>query len=360
MIPWVARLFLHWVAIRGEELRSLDFMRYYATALIGRRYGWNHLYDAHSQQMVAQHLGVPAFLPNVYTPLMSLLIAPFTVMSPEAAYPLWSALLVLSVVVCCWVSVEADLLVRLVLVLMLFVPYAVQLGLLQGQVVPLQMACVVVSCRLLKAGNESAAGLLLGAVALKPQGMQLIPFVLLAAGHRRAFAAWAAVAALLAGGTAMLIGISGVESYFGRLAWAQAHPVQMMVAWDYTLARRFDSTALRTSVLLLAAGLTLWAARQHRARVEVIYSVGIVGSLLASPYLHLYDFMWLFPAGWLLVAAFPSLKTIVPLLGAYLFVLFSAPASHAARWVLLCECAWVVVLATIPTQQTRSGTARVR
>ena len=118
---------------------------------------------------------------------MSLLIAPFTVLSPEAAYPLGPAPLVLSIVVCCWVSwSEAGLLVRLVLVLMLFVPYAVQLGLLQGQVVPLQMACVVVSYRLLKAGNEIAAGLLLGAVALKPQGMQLIPFVLLAAataGH---------------------------------------------------------------------------------------------------------------------------------------------------------------------------------
>jgi len=108
-----------------------------------------------------------------------------------------------------------------------------------------------------------------------------------------------------------------------RLAWARANPQDMMVAWSYTLARRFDSAAMRAAALTAAAGLALIAAFRHRRQPAIAYAAGIVGSLLASPYLHLYDFMLLFPAAWLLLRVAPAAWVLPPLLACYLFLLLS-------------------------------------
>jgi len=122
----------------------------------------------------------------------------------------------------------------------------------------------------------------------------------------------------------------------------------MMVAWDYTLARHFQSSAGRTAALVSVAALALVAARRHRANPEIVYGAAIIGSLLASPYLHLYDFMWLFPAGWLVVRAIPAPLALLPIAACYVFLLFSTHDGKGARWVLLSECVGAVALALAP------------
>jgi hypothetical protein len=348
MLPTLARVFAHWFTMPSEEARGLDFTRYYVTALVGRRAGWSHLYDLAAQQRVAEALGVSVFLPNVYTPAMSFLVAPFTFLTPETAYLVWAMIALSSLIVCAVVLVPGPLLVRVVVLLTLFIPYSSQLGILEGQVIPLQMMCVALSYRRLILGDEVGAGLLLVSLVLKPQGMQLLPFALLVAGHRRAFLSFVAGAAVLAAGTLLAVGTTGAFAYLDRLAWAQAHPSEMMVAWEYTLARRFVDPALRASVLSLAAVVTLVAARRLRTSPELVFAAAIIGSLLASPYLHLYDFLWLFPAGWLVFRSLPGWWSLVSLATVYVFVYFSAPEHRGARWVLLCECAWLLILALLP------------
>ena len=73
-----------------------------------------------------------------------------------------------------------------------------------------------------------------------------------------------------------------------------------------------------------------------------------MGSLLASPYLHLYDFMLLFPAAWLLLRVAPAAWVVPPLLACYLFLLLSTHSGPGARWVLLCECIWICAFACTP------------
>jgi glycosyl transferase family 87 len=357
------RTLAHWFSMRAPELPGLDFTLYCATARIGLQHGWDRLYDLAAQRQISQSMGISWVLPNVYTPAMSLLSVPFAAMSPEHGYLAWSALLLASLIACCWLLAPGDAPARVVHFVLVLVPYAVQLALFQGQVIPLQMAAVAVSFALLTRGRDAAAGAVLVALILKPQGMQLLPFALLVAGRRRAFAGWLASTVLAAAGVLMLIGTNGLLAYADRLGWARTHPVEMMVAWDYTLARRFQPAWLASAILALAAALALVAARRHRRSPELVYAAAIVGSLLASPYLHLNDLIWLFPAGWLLLRALPTAYALVPLAACYVFILYSTPHASGARWVLLFECLFVAGLAAAPrsrrlvVESTRPGTS---
>ena len=343
-----ARTIGQWFSMRAPDILELDYARYFASARMGLRFGWNHLYDPEAQRIVAHDLGDLFWLPNVYTPAMSLLLVPFTLLSLHSGFILWSSLQLAALVVCWHLTARGDPPLRAVLLAMVFVPYPVTLGLLQGQVLPLQMALVAASYALASRGRDFLAGALLSCLALKPQGLQLIPFALLLAGRTRAFAGWAAAMAAIGGVVLGVIGLDGALAYAERLSWAGAHPQSLWVAWSYTLARHFDSAGARAVVLSAAVILTLIAAWRNRAHLEIAYAAGLVGSILASPYTHLYDFMLLFPAAWLTLRVAPTVWAAPPLLVAYVFMLFSHHAEKGPRWVLLCECIWVCALALVP------------
>src|SRR2546430_7486312 len=95
-----ARTLTYWFSMRSPELQGVDFTRYYASALQGLRFGWHRLYDLEAQKAVAHQLGDLFWMPNVYTPAMSLVAAPFTLLSIDAAFLLWSALMLASLVAC--------------------------------------------------------------------------------------------------------------------------------------------------------------------------------------------------------------------------------------------------------------------
>ena len=343
-----AQMLTRWFSMRLPEVRDVDYTRYCISALVGLRAGWHRLYDLDAQHEVARSLGDPYFAPNVYTPPMSILMVPFTGLSLEHGFLVWSALLLCFLIVCWHLLAPGDAPARAVQLAMVFVPYPVALGLMHGQVIPLQMALLAVSYVLLERGRDFSAGALLCVMALKPQGLHLIPFALLAAGRKRAFAGWAVAMAIVGVAVFALIRFDGAMAYMQRLAWARANPQDMMVAWSYTLARRFDSAATRAVALTAVAGLALIAAFRHRRQPAIVYAAGIVGSLLASPYLHLYDFMLLFPAAWLLLRVAPAAWVVPPLLACYLFLLLSTHSGPGARWVLLCECIWICAFACTP------------
>jgi hypothetical protein len=339
------KLLIHWFSMDAAELHGVDYARYVASALIGLRYGWSHLYDVKAQTAVASELGL-FWLPNVYTPPLSLLLVPFSWLPLHAGFVLWSLLQLTCLILCWLILTPGEWLSRAILLLMMLVPYPVTLGLLEGQVIPLQLAMVAASWLLLQKRHDFLGGALLCCLALKPQGLQLLPFALLIAGRRRAFAGWAASMAALGALTLGLIGFDGLHSYLDRLASVSAHPEQLWVAWSYTFARHFDEGWHRTLALCCAAAATLFAAFKHRGRLELVYSAALVGGLLASPYLHLYDFMLLFPAAWLLLRVWP-LRYCTPFLLCYVFMLFSTHDGLGSRWVLLCECLWLAALTIV-------------
>ncbi len=342
-----------WFSMRPQQVLEADYTRYVASSLIGLRFGWNRLYDLGAQNAVMETLGLRFWPPNPYTPALSLLLVPFTRLGLDHGFALWSAIQLASVIVCWHLLAPGDAPLRAVLLAMIFVPYPVKLGLAEGQVVPLQMALVAVSWALLRRGRDLAAGALLCALVLKPQGLQLIPFALLCAGRRRAFAGFVGGAAAIGLVVLAIIGFDGARAYADRLAWTRAHADELWVAWSYTLARHFETGWGQGAALGVAVAASLFAAFRHRGRPEIAYAAGFVGSLLASPYLHVYDLMLLFPAGWLLLRVSPARWAAPPILTCYVVLLFSTERGYGARWVLLAECVCVVVLALLPAAWLR-------
>jgi hypothetical protein len=194
-------------------------------------------------------------------------------------------------------------------------------------------------------------------IALKPQGLFLVPFALLAAGKRATFAAWAISMAAIGAGVLALIGLDGANAYAQRLLYAHAHPQEFWVAWSYTLVRRFDGAG-RIAVQLAVVAAVLLAAWRNREQTEVAIAAGLIGSLLATPFLHLNDLMLLFPVAWLILRAFPSLAVAGSLLVGYVLLCLCTPSMPAwPRWVLLFECLWLVALAALPWRWFRASQA---
>lgn len=342
----------NWFHPSPARLMRVDFTLYYASALQGLEEGWPNLWNLNAQHAIFNR-SFPGlwWFPNVYTPAMSLLMVPFTYLPLERGYLIWSSLLLASMLGCGWLLAPGGRTLCAALVAMAFLPYPVTLGLLMGQVIPLQMLAVALAFVLLERGHERTAGSLLVVIALKPQGLILVPFALLVSGRRKAFFAWAVAMAVVGALVLPLIGLDGLRAYLLRLDYAQAHPDEFWVEWSYNLSRRFDQLpAARRWVELLAAGVALFAAWRHRARIELVIAAGLVGALLASPFLHLDDLMLLFPAGWLLLRAVPSLWTALGMLAVYGFMLSCNHLGQhiAGRWLLLCEGVWLVALALLP------------
>lgn len=343
-----ATTLVRWFSLSPAEVLGTDFTRYVASARMGLQFGWNHLYDPEAQRAVASQLGDLFWLPNVYTPAMSLLMVPLTWLSIPAGYAVWSAVQLGCLLLCWRLIAPGDAPQRTVLLAMTFVPYPVFLGLLQGQVIPLQMALVAGSYVLLQREHHLLSGLLLCGLVLKPQGLQLLPLALLVAGRRRAFLGWLAGMVAIGCGVLLAIGIDGARSYAERLVWAGTHSEALWVAWSYTYARHFPAGWMRTAALAAAVMVTLVASFRQRQNLAVVFSAGLVGSILASPYMHLYDFMLLFPAAWFLLRGVPLAWAAPPLLACYVFLLYSDHAGKGPRWIVLCECVWVAALALLP------------
>jgi hypothetical protein len=340
----------HWLSMRVPELLETDYARYVASSLIGLRFGWSRLYDLEAQRQVAHSLGDLFWLPNVYTPALSMVMTPFTWLSLDAGFRVWSLILLACIVLSWRILAPGDSRVKALELAMFFVPYPVALGLNEGQVLPLQIACVAISYLLLREGRDFAAGVVLACIALKPQGLLLVPFALLVIGRRRAFVGW--IAAMAAVGIVVLaaIGIDGTRAWIDRMRWASVNPQALWVAWSYTLSRRFASPLAGAAADLAAIAVTLVAVRRHRGSLEIAYAAALVGSVLSSPYLHLYDLTVLIPAAWLFLKAVPGPITVGWLLLGYAAMIVARSYTIGGRWVLLFECLWLPAMALLPAR----------
>ena len=104
-----------------------------------------------------------------------------------------------------------------------------------GQPVALVAAAVAIAWWLAEHRRPVLAGLALSLIAVKPQLALLVPLCLLAAGHYRVFAAWAAATAVMVVVALVLLGGDGLQRYREVLSLASG--------WEPT--RRY---AMRTRV----------------------------------------------------------------------------------------------------------------
>ncbi|HKB32377.1 MAG TPA: glycosyltransferase 87 family protein, partial [Candidatus Dormibacteraeota bacterium] len=187
------------------------------------------------------------------------------------------------------------------------------------------------------------SGVVLSLIILKPQLALLVPVCLLVSGHARTFGAWL-VGTLVIGLVALaLLGPEGVARYRDVLSQTQSP------AWDIT--RRYSISGplglgpllTLTQVVVVAVAL-LAAWRRRGSGPELPMAAGIVGSLLATPYLGFQDFLMLVVAGWLVIRGGATVWQVGLLVVGYgllqLSLVVLAIPILLAEGVLLVSLAW--------------------
>jgi hypothetical protein len=339
----LALIDLQWSYTLHYKVAQPDFFVYYLAAQLGRAHGWAAIYDpAVFLPPVTEAVGKP--LPYLNPPVLAWLVTPLSFLPYSVAAWIWTGLLTAGFVLVWYLVAPGRRLLRLIHGMGAAALLPVFVGILFGQVSMVVVAAVAVSWWLLSRGRPWLAGLALSALFLKPQMAFLVPFALLLAGYGRVFLAWLAVSvplamvSVLATGTRVFHDIS--ESL--RLARGIPGPVQSSLLRQLPL-----SLAIFGIVLVLALSiLVVWRARGSGPSIPI--GIGLLSSLLVTPYVNFYDLSALVLAAWLILRTSPPRWQQAVTLGMYV------PLYGAPIWPLVtlaCLCGWLVSLAFV----SRSG-----
>lgn len=193
------------------------------------------------------------------------------------------------------------------------------------------------------------AGLILSLLVFKPQLAWLLPFALLAGGHRRA------LAALVAGGVASLgasLLIFGADAWMAYFAQADLLRIAILEDGHGTWHRMISTFVLVrhaglsvefaygvqaiVSLGILAAVIGVW---RSPVATHIKFAVLVLGALLASPYVSDYDLvaaalvpLWLWRDASARQRAALVLPVVVPLLAAPMALASGIAAGALALW----------------------------
>jgi Glycosyltransferase family 87 len=323
---------------------GIDFHTYLAAAVVGLQQGWSHVYDqalvaVEQKQLVPSQWSQPFLSP----PTVAWLAAPLTVFPYWTAYTIWALFTFLMFAAAlAWSGVSTGV-TRWIAVIgalsLWWVPYAMFLG----QVVPLVAAGMVVAWRLLRKDQDLAAGLVLSVIFLKPNTAILVPVALLAAGRYRAFASWLGAGGVLAIIALFVLGTHGVSAYVDQLRAPLPSGADAL-----TLKGAVGATGVVAAVLrLLIIGMVLAAAYRLRGSPDLVMPIGIVGSLIVSPYLHASDLCLLAAAAWMVWEERATVPWRVALAAGWVmgspFLFLTRTGPSLNRWPLI-ECLLLLAL----------------
>ncbi len=338
---------------------GIDFHTYLAAAIVAMQQGWSHLYDQAPVAVEQKHLVSNLYSqPFLSPPTVAWLVAPLILVPYWVALGVWAVFNFLALAAALawagmssgssrWVAVIGALSLWWVL-------HAVNLG----QVVPLVAAGVVVAWRLVREDKDIAAGVALTLIFLKPNTAILVPAALLVAGRYRALAAWLVAGGVLALIAALLLGGHGMSAYLNELRAPLPGGADAL-----TLKGAVGATGVVAVVMrILIVGTVLATAFKLRGSPGLVVPVGVIGSLLVSPYLHASDLCLLAAAAWIVWEEQPEPVWRAPLaLGwvvasPFLFITGFSPTLN--RWPLL---EFILLLALVVVAwRPLTGTADLR
>ena len=281
-----------------------DFRLMYGSALTGLHQGYGHLYDLAAQKQAVEGLGAGFYWsPFLNPPPLVWLVTPLTTLPFTAALFVWTALLLGALVLAWYLAAPGSRLTRAAHLAILLGVFPVAFGVMVGQPVALVVAAVAACWWFADHDRPVVAGLVLSAIAFKPQLALFVPLCLLVSGHGRVFGSWVVVTLVIGLVALAMLGGDGLNRYRDVLNLASQ--------WEITRRYAFSGLVgtgppLYVSEAIVAA-VTLMAAWRHRGGgAGMPIAAGIVGSLLFTPYVGFQDFAILFVAGWLILRSKPS------------------------------------------------------
>jgi hypothetical protein len=316
---------------------AADFYLYYLAGQVGRAHGFAHMYDP-AVFLPALQASSGRFMPYLNPPPLAGLVLALTFLPYRWALVVWVSVLVAALVFAWRLVAPGTRLVRVAHLTAVAALLPVLFGLWLGQATFLVIAAVALCWWFLQHGRPTLAGVALAGLALKPQVAILVPPALLLAGYGRVFFSWAAATLVLVVASLLLIGADGVQYY--RQAIEVVY--QLPGLKPDTLAGVLGLSLAGRLAAALAAGVALFTAwRARGAGPEWPIAAALIGSVLASPYLNVYDLTALVLAGWLVLRTEPPLWQKLLLLPGY--ALFALATGGSAP-VVIFACAWALSL----------------
>jgi hypothetical protein len=229
-----------------------------------------------------------------------------------------------------------------------------------GQVVPLVAAGMVAGWRLLRDRRDVLAGIALATMLFKPNTAALVPVVLLFMGRYRAFAAWAACALLALVAVIFVLGPTGVGDYVNELRSPWPTGADKVTLYGAIAATGLVAAALRIAIV----GAVLASAYRLRQSPGLVIPLAIIGSLLASPYLHGADLCMLAAAGWMMWEERQSFAwrslLVVAWISASPFLYLRGSSPELTQWPWLEAALFMALLAVAWRPLTAWGDSRRR
>ena len=336
---------LQWSFTLHYRLAQPDFFVYYLAAQLGRSLGWAAIYDpAIFLPPVTVAVGKP--LPYLNPPELAWLVTPLSFLPYSVAAWIWTGVLAAAFGVVWHLVAPGRRLRRLFHGVAAAVLLPVFVGILFGQVSLVIVAAVAVSWWLVSQGRPWLAGLALSALILKPQLAFLVPFALLLAGYGRVFLAWVAVSVPLAVVTLLATGTGVFHHALQSLDSVKdiPGPIQSSLLRQLPLPLAIIGIA---GVLGFSAFI-VWRGRGRGPSVPI--AIGLLSSILVSPYVNFYDLCALVLVAWLILRVNPPRWQQAVTIGMY------APLYGAPIWPLVtlaCLCGWLVSLAVLSLGEPR-------
>ena len=298
-----------WVILFIRQPVHPDFRIFYVAAEAGLRYGWASIYDlqtlrALSSSFPAGQNYINPALPFINPPVFAWLIAPLTALPLPVAYAIWSAISLAALVWAWHIAAPYSGLRKIALLAAALALWPVLDAFYFGQPSLVIIGLLATAWWLCSKDRPLAAGAALAlATALKPHTVILVPLALAVSGRYRPFLSWAAVCSLLAVACVFALGPSGLNNALQTLEYGQTDTGQA----HYTLAYIFG-TGLQSYALEGLQGIAaLVIAWRRRADLNLVFALGLLGSLVAAFHLHQYDYAALILAAWLVLRTGPPL-----------------------------------------------------
>jgi hypothetical protein len=327
-----------------------DFYVYYLAAQIGRTQGWAAMYDP-SVFQPAVTMVVGRYLPYLNPPLLAWAVTPLSWLPYGLAARLWTGVLAAALTAGWFIAAPSRRVWRLVHLLSAAAALPVFVSFLFGEVSLVIVAAVAASWWLLERGRPWVAGLVLATVSLKPQIAFLVPVALLLAGHWRVFLSWLGATAVLVAISVLAVGTQAFEHLRQSLALAAGVPGPIQIS----LLRQAPSLIIGVTAIVVVSGLFLFASwRASRQPPAFSIGIGLLTSMLVTPYLNFYDLAALVLAAWLIWRTDPPTWQRVILVALYV------PIYLAPVWPLvtvISESAWLVSLVVLSGLTTRQSGA---
>jgi hypothetical protein len=281
----------------------------YVAAEAGLTFGWSRIYDFATLRMLSQTFpvienGIGADGTFISPPPLAWLFVPLVAFPEPVAYVIWTLVSLAALVWAWYVAVPYRGLAKLSLLLLALALWPVMQAFYYGQPAVPILGLVALTWWLMRRDRPVMAGLALAvATALKPQVVVMIPVALLVTARWRAVAGWFGGCTVLALVSALALGPAGVASY-----WEALKLVQSDVGHAYfTPAYLFGLSPVTFAILIMQGAACIAVAARRRDDLDVVFAVGLLGSLMVSIHLHQTDYSNLVLAAWLVLRGSPPM-----------------------------------------------------